>query len=279
VISRMNLYDQFLHRVELLRDLHFDDARNRLTGLLEWMESDKIISSIIHSIREQIDVGEILSKTFFVRPPEASTLEEVAAVGLIFMERCRNGQEFHRACRVIGIGIGEYGQKTVDEGLERFIIPLLDLIGEKLKALSPAAVAESRFSLLLEDRIRQCFPETADIIDSIAHDFLKYEDDGNWPNIGNSCREALIEFAQEFQNMVGINIPHSIKQGDVKGIARHILKQMDLPERVETTLSKLVDSVWDHSNALLHWKNASREDAIRIYLWTTMVISEFAGLI
>ena len=110
-------------------------------------------------------------------------------------------------------------------------------------------------------------------------EMTKTDEDGAWFNIGNLCRETLKAFALELQSISGIPAPEGIKEADVKGILKYLLKQLKGDGRFEETLEKLLVSVWDHAQSVLHRQTSTKSQASRLFLWTALVIYEFAYLI
>ena len=127
---------EFDERSSLLDDLAFDEADSRLSGFYEWLVSDESTRSIIDSLNASIDVDGLLKEADYNNPPRASTLEQVAALGLFFMSKIREG-----ALKSFEIGF-RYGiqppyntnsvQDSVNEVLKRYIVPAMGFIRREL---------------------------------------------------------------------------------------------------------------------------------------------------
>jgi hypothetical protein len=61
------------------------------------------------------------------------------------------------------------------------------------------------------------------------------------------------------------------KQGDTKGILKQLAKQH---VSVSDALVDLIQAVWAYVQSNVHRQSATKEDALRAYLWTGLLISE-----
>lgn len=154
-------------------------------------------------------------------------------------------QALIRACK------GHIGEKTsVEEQVGRrvlsvFISPLAQMLPTTMKSLHAAAV-------LLGQK----------------------GDPGGWNNVANSCRDALVIFTHELHTLMAGTLPSDIKQGDVKNTIRIVLKNQGEDERYRSTLSDMVDGLWNHVGSLVHKTKATRDDAERCYICTVIAITE-----
>jgi hypothetical protein len=97
----VTILDEFAEHISVLRNLHFDEASARLVGLIDWMEQQPPLENILAELRKKADGKSILLKGDFHHPPPASMPEEIAAVGLVLMEACRN-ENFWNMCLARG---------------------------------------------------------------------------------------------------------------------------------------------------------------------------------
>jgi hypothetical protein len=67
------------------------------------MEQQQPILQSIEQLRRTVDGLELVLKGDFNHPPPAHSPEEIAAVGLVLMEACRN-EDFANVCLTRGIG-------------------------------------------------------------------------------------------------------------------------------------------------------------------------------
>lgn len=128
--------EEFDERRSLLDNLAFDEADSRLSGFYQWLVSEESTRFIIDSLNASLDVGGLLKEASYNNPPRASTLEEVAGVGLFFMSQIHKG-----LLKSLDIGhlFGiqppydtESPQDSVNEILERYIVPAMDFIRREL---------------------------------------------------------------------------------------------------------------------------------------------------
>ncbi|MFQ5885129.1 MAG: hypothetical protein ACE5IO_08530 [Thermoplasmata archaeon] len=193
---------------------------------MEKPETEKILIDV----NNRTDISTILRSDFFSfqeGPPKAGTLEEVAAVGIHIMQRCQEGKKLYDLLEELGIGpphIFGSPQDELDEAMRRFIEPALDFIEARLKVLTVNAVIESEIVQLLTPAFEENFPSTAGRLQKLAMEFSKLEEDGEWSNVGNSCRQILGLFTKEVLERVSEDLPSEIKKGDVEGILKHMIK-------------------------------------------------------
>jgi hypothetical protein len=282
----MNLLDDFLDRASILKDASFEDTTGRLFDLLAWLEQEPRTKLLLQELRQKVNVNPLFASGEGHRP-RSHTREEIAAVGLHLIEICRaRDLEFYDVCLNYDIaprhGSGNY-QDYNDAGLQDFIFPFLRHVEKALlqaaAAFSVAAVAENRFGQILTGDVKELFPVTSDHLRRISTEFLRPDAEVSWQNVGNSCRQTLIDFAAEFRTASDIELPADTAKGDVKGILRLVLQKISSPSRHRDTLETLADSLWNHTQTVLHRSATTKAEATRIYLWTGMLVSEFAQLL
>ena len=148
--------DEFRERRSLLIDLNFEEASPCLGSFIEWLDGQSIIKTIIEQIRAKTSAEDLLKVCNFNNPLKASTPEEIAAIGIFLMERCREGESLWNLAILYGIN-PPYASKSCqdysDEALNRFIEPTLDKIESKLRELeesiTPEDLIQNRLVLLL----------------------------------------------------------------------------------------------------------------------------------
>jgi len=68
------------------------------------------------------------------------------------------------------------------------------------------------------------------------------------------------------------------ERGDVKAITRCVVQKLYGNGRFADGLAMLISSTWDYAQTLTHRPGTTREEALRLYLWTGLVIDEIASL-
>jgi hypothetical protein len=280
------LLDEFDRRNSLLNGLNYNHAGIRISGFLDWLESQPETRQILDDLRNRFPVTNLLKDSGMLNPPNASTPEEVASVGIFFMEKVREGKEIFHICYNHGVTPSyttSQVQPYLDELMERFIIPTVDYIRTCLEEIAESITAENlisqTFTQLKTASFGKQYPSTSDYLGEIEKQMAKTDEYGTWLNIGNLCRETLKAFASELQSVSGITAPGEVKEADVKGILRYLLKQFKGDGRFEETLEKLLVSVWDHAQSVLHRQTTTKSQASRLFLWTALAIYEFAYFI
>jgi uncharacterized protein YutD len=85
----MDILEAFDYNASPLKDLNYTEAALRLKGFYSWLINTDATKSIIENLFEKFDVEKLLpmpEKGGRPIPPQASTPEEIAAVGLRFLE-------------------------------------------------------------------------------------------------------------------------------------------------------------------------------------------------
>ena len=78
--------------------------------------------------------------------------------------------------------------------------------------------------------------------------------------------------------LLDLKVGDETKRGNVKAIARELIRAKHGNSRFATALETLVDAVWDYAQPLTHRVSATRDEALRMYLWTGLAINEVAEL-
>ena len=118
-----DLLQRFDKKREFLVAMPYRDAGPRLCAFLNWMESQTEIKTILVQIGAQVDIHSITAGCGHDNPPEVATREEMAALGLSLMEKCREVKDLHHLARRWGImrlppfAVPQMGQNKVDNSL------------------------------------------------------------------------------------------------------------------------------------------------------------------
>ncbi|PYI93138.1 MAG: hypothetical protein DME97_07490 [Verrucomicrobia bacterium] len=279
----MTLLDEFKRRTALLRQVNTADAGPRLSALLDWLEEQDLIKRAIERLNAGVNSASVFNQDRSrVRRPIARTPEEVALVGLKLIEASRAHKAgFWRVCHAHGIGFQtRNAQQATDDGMRDYVWPFIAHIEHELKRSdSPARVIDERISGSLFHEVEQVFPAAAQRLRTISTDFATANTDGEWQNIGNSCREVLKEFTLELTATLEIEIPNEVAAGNVKEVIRYCLAKANTAGRFRETLNSLIQSVWDHVAAILHRSTTTQPEARRAFVWTCLTVAEFATLV
>jgi hypothetical protein len=234
------IIDEFVEQASVLQNLHFDEASARLAGLVDWMEQQPPLQDILAELRKKADGQAILLKADFHRSPQASTPDQIAAVGLALMVACRN-EDFWNVCLSRGIGPSYTTseiQPYVDAGIQRFVLPFLRYVERELKradaAYMPARIAERKFDdVILTPAFAAKFPKTHEHLKRVSAEFLRPQETAAWQNVGNSCRQAMLEFCCECCQVLDMQLTDDTKGGDVKAIENSIdfVKEVGKPRK------------------------------------------------
>jgi hypothetical protein len=129
------IIDEFFYRKSLLNGLNYQEAQARIVGFLEWLESTPETSTIISELRKEANGVTLLEKSGRRMPPKASTPEEIAAVALELMVKCKEGElPYHM--RKYGIEPAystNSFQGYFDEVMRRYIWPFVEYVERELQ--------------------------------------------------------------------------------------------------------------------------------------------------
>ena len=122
--------------------------------------------------------------------------------------------------------------------------------------------------------LAQSLPDTMKLLNAAEAQLASKELQGGWNNVANSCRDALVGFARELHSLMQGTIPAEIKQGDLKNTIRTLLRSQGEDDRYTSTLSDLVDALWNHIGNLVHRPHSNKDDAERCFIVTVLTITE-----
>jgi len=279
----VSLEDEFDEQILTLRNVHFDNATGRLLAILDWLESQPVTKRLLDTLTAKIDVAKLFEGAGYHSRLRANTREEIAAVGLQLIRNCRQqNAEFCDICFVLnirGASNSDNVQDANDAGIREYIVPFWEYVKQGLNRAvneySISTVADDRLTELLSEECKTLLPITAANLHRISSDFLRSETEVAWQNVGNSCRQTLIEFAEELRQACGVELPSEIQAGNTKAILKHICREIVADGRFKDTLLNLVESVWNHAQSITHRNTTTKQEALRAFLWTGMVVSEF----
>ena len=267
---------EFRERRAHLSTLRYGDDKGRLLDLLKWLEAQPEVNAMLVELRKSTDVNKLVSPHGF--RPKASTRAEIAAIGLYMMDRTKDGLGLYTTASKIHVSPKHRSGKAqdyIDEAMTCYVNPLLDHVEAGLNDLGESVTIETaanlRFSLLDDPAFQSAFPDTNQALKQIAKDCGQPQDRGSWFQVAASCREALGVFVRELQGQQRLTPAPELKQGDTKGILKQLAK-----ERSDTSdaLIKLIQAVWDYVQSNVHRQAATKQEALRVYLWTGLLISE-----
>jgi hypothetical protein len=269
----MNLHEDFLRRVALLNGANYQDLTRRVPAIVDWLERQPQTHDILTDLR-----------THQVGASEAGTLEQVAAVGLHVAEKSRMKPLWMAAqeATITGHEI-EFGLMA-EQAMTRFIRPFLSYVGEQLERAAinfvPASIAEHRVAdFIASPAFDKLFPDTRKRFENISGEFLRPDNQVEWQNIANSCRQALIDFVVELKAVLPTTIPDHVKSADVKEISRCIIRDLYAPGRYRDTLEALIQAIWNHVQPAVHRPATTQAEALRIYMWAALGVDEIANLV
>jgi hypothetical protein len=200
----------------------------------------------------------------------------VIAIGLYLLDEAKAGHHLFQTAIQTGIrGYGgSNGQNNIEEALESYINPLLDHVVKELESSGERVMIEDviqlRFGILGND-FGEIFPATSALLQKTATYCAQPEEQGSWFHIATSCRELLQAFVGELVAQGAVVPAPELKQGDAKGILKQLIKQK--PASSETLID-LVQAIWVYVSANVHRQSATKQDALRAYLWTGLLMSE-----
>jgi len=129
------LLDEFRNRRSFITNMNYRESRSRISGFLDWLDSNEITATIVSNIEDNDKADAILKKAHYNDPPEVSSPEDVLQIGINFMRRVKSGQELWAFSQAYGIRPSfttNSIQLMQDEIVNRYLEPVLNYIEDKL---------------------------------------------------------------------------------------------------------------------------------------------------
>jgi hypothetical protein len=127
--------DEFERRRQWLDRADFQQITARITGFLDWLEQQDATKEILRSIRASVNADELMKGRGPGRPLVSSTEEEMVALGLRLMERCREGKELWELSFEYDISTSGSSrvQDYVDDIMQQYISPTIDYVRARVE--------------------------------------------------------------------------------------------------------------------------------------------------
>lgn len=149
-----------------------------------------------------------------------------------------------------------------------------DILNERKRELGEniGSVLEGVIIEAIDYNIKRDFDSISEGLNRIAKEFEK-DENVDWFNIGNSCRNVLIEFVNELIKKSEIILDKDDKKADVKGLLKKLVSNKTNSKDFRTNLISLFNSVWNYVQKITHRKTTTKEEALRAFIWTTLSIN------
>lgn len=187
-----NIIYDFRRRRVLVENVTFSEAKTRLSGLLKWMQEQAGIKAVIDKLKGEVDAASLVKDCDPNTPPEAATPEEIAAIGILLMEKCQAGDEIFQLALTWGI-TPSYSttklQAYTDEAMHRYVEPALDFIEQHLEAPQEEDVANIVPPVIAESLQR--FRENHPFKSKTAFIMMRFQDSPAHQKIDMAIRSAL----------------------------------------------------------------------------------------
>jgi hypothetical protein len=131
-----NSLENFYQQRAFIRNMNYRDSRARLSGFLEWLDTNPETAAILSKLENNERAEELVQKASWNSPPKASTPDEVVCIGLYFLRKINAGQETSSLAYGKGIHPSyktNRMQDMHDEIMERYIDPAIDRIEDELE--------------------------------------------------------------------------------------------------------------------------------------------------
>ena len=124
--------------------------KEKIDSYQKWLQEQEIIKSIIEKLKSEVDAEAILQNSGYRNPPKASTLEEIAAIGVQLILKCADGEDPGEFSNKYGIDPSYQTnsfQDHFDEVMNRFIDPAIDYLERELEFQVPQDEILDPFSI------------------------------------------------------------------------------------------------------------------------------------
>lgn len=281
------IIEQFRERRQFLGRIQYNNDRAPIVDMLDWLESDIETKSILDALRARVPSEPLIPKNqHFRNPPQVSNPDQACLFALFLMEQCKStNQGLWRVAYQYGIDsrFSSSGvQGNIDAAMERFIGPLLDYIETELVKIIESFSVEQSVDLFSNKvfslSFRYEFPNTHDAFKKLSQYCASSQADDAWNTVGNMCRDALNTYVQELRAKNLLDPSWDFKAGDTKGLLKQLVATVDTSSRFGSTLQALIGAVWDYTQVILHRPQATKEQALRDFMWTALAIAEIDNL-
>lgn len=271
-----NIINDLNKRRKLIERLDFSQFTKSLGKMYMEIYNYESISPIIISLDDVIHEKKLLEKRGY-EEPAVSNIVEQAAIGCKIMSHCTN--KYYNVNDISNdFGIYDWNSGTTNRYLkkikDKYILPFMDyLISEIEKKdtdITVDNVIHKRIKYFSNIISNPFFQETNDMIIKTSN-LLNISDEVNWNTVASSCRDILISFSTEIERYSQDLDYSNVKKADFKTLMELIIPNKS---RYTGTLIKLNNAIWEHVNSAVHKNNITKNEAIRIYIWTLMIISE-----
>jgi hypothetical protein len=164
----------------------------------------------------------------------------------------------------------------LQQGLADYIYPFLQYVAEEIDTSasqsSVEGVLEMRMTDILTGELRQLTPKASAGLTLLAGDFSTGGSETRWQNVGNSCRQILKEFVGELCAARGVPVPSDVQLGNFKELAKRLIQNNDS----RGTTVQLITAIWDHAQTITHRPTTTKDEALRVFVWTCLSASEIA---
>lgn len=275
---------QLHERNSTVQNTKMRDCVNDIKLFLELVDSEFLLRDIVGSLPvEEVDLDEWktnLREKGHDLPPN---LAERATKCLAIL-RYLSQQTWHQVVSIAIEFSSAKGTYAVPELLDPLVSNLATYLDEELHRLQVVATPEEILHdvarLIGEGEQMEPFPGTRAALGNASRTLAEATTANDYQNVGNTCRQALIEFGQELYRE---EYRPSGVQSDPKGddavqrlswSARYLLPEVRGSGRgrfVQGT-EEFVKCTWQLVNALLHDTNASLDDARLSLMCTYMIV-------
>jgi len=275
---------QLDERKSIVQNTEFRDCVSDIRLFLELVDSEFLLQDIVGSLPvQEVDFDEWktnLRQKGHDLPPN---LAERAAKCLVIL-RYLSHETWHGVVQIAIQFSGTGASSGVRELLHPLVGNLATYLDEELHRLQVVATPEEILHdvarLIGEGEQMQPFPGTQAALGNVSRTLAEATTVNDYQNVGNTCRQALIEFGRELYRE---QYRPSEEQSDPKGddavrrlswSARYLLPEVRGGRRGKLVQSTegLIKWAWQLVTALLHDTNASLDDARLSLMCTYMVV-------
>ena len=266
-----------LQKRKIVEQLEFTQFKASMKKIYLEISNNEYIKNLIINLDDLYYENKLHSSQSLYEPAVSSLIEQ-AAVGLKVIESCNTEyKDFYDIARDFGV-VNWSGPDTTTRQLkkirEKYVLPFFDYLIQNISESSENYTVINRFDkafhFINELEFTSRFPKTNKLIKKTSNLFHSKKQI-NWNSVANSCRDTLIVFSNELKNKYGTQKVDDIKDGDVKSTLKLFLNSHN---RYQNSVIELIESLWNHISSATHKNDLGRNDAIRIFVWMTLIINE-----
>ena len=274
---------KFQRRKETVLFSDLETSKKNLNDFLKFIYDNPIIENIISKIPTTNIDWKLWEQSLWNSLDYNLPEEEAEATRMCFdvLEKYKNNLiGISHNFRTSSNSIVEH----INKFFEVFIPPLYNFIDEKLQEyeflITPVDMVDEIKEIVDEECIKN-YPEISNSLNNAYKTFSDASNNEEFQNVANSCRTALINFANSIfkEEFLPAEIK-GLKKDDAKDKLKYTFRFLysNKDSKFCEISENFIKITWDFVNVLVHKKNSNRNDSRNCILYTYILISTILSM-